>query len=150
MGLRSLERRLASEICYQVVAEVVDEYLRRSKEVGRLLNPVDGLKMPILREGFCPPGLHHAVGEIALLRPRLRRRVRRLGDKLEVQTVPAAAESQERSCFPDADKLIEKIFGPCPTERLRTARRRRHVRTFAAELGRRTYGPRVAKTSRKK
>ncbi len=122
MGLRSLERKLAPEICYQIVAEAVDEYLRRSREAGQLLGPVENLKMPILRAGFQPAGLHETVHELALRRPRRRLHMSR---SLEVEVLPPVDDSDEPLRLPRADKLIEEIFWPYPVEGLRKHRERR-------------------------
>ncbi|MFQ5792634.1 MAG: hypothetical protein ACE5JI_19350 [Acidobacteriota bacterium] len=114
------------------MAEVVDEYLRQSKEAGELLNPFDYLKMPILRAGFYPPGLHQAVQEVAGLRLKPRRRVT---DDVGFEVSPPASDTDDRPRWPDADELIELIFGtysvgPCASSSPRqilTARIDRHM-----------------------
>jgi hypothetical protein len=122
MGLRSLERKLAPEICYQIVAEAVDEYLRRSGEAGHLLGPVENLKMPILRAGFQPAGLQEAIQKLALRLPRRRLRVSR---RLEVEVLPPVDDSDKPLRLPRADRLIEEIFWPYPVGGLRKHRERR-------------------------
>lgn len=129
-----MERRLATEICYEVVAEVVDEYLSRSREAKRLLNPFDHLKIPILREGFHPPGLHEAVQEVARLRPGPGRRWH-AGTNFRVEPVPSAADWDEELELPEADELIKKIFWPYPVGGLRSHQRRR-ARAFVPRRGR--------------
>src|SRR5438132_4279503 len=57
MGIRGIERRLAAELCYEAVAEAVDDYLAESREAGRLLWPHEHLVLPIIRAGYYPPGL---------------------------------------------------------------------------------------------
>jgi hypothetical protein len=131
MGLRNLERRLAMEVCYQVVADVVDEYLRQSREAGRLLNPIQHLKMPILKAGFQPPGLHEAAQGLALRQPRRRAR---LTKDFKYEITPPEGDGEKPLRLPDADELIERIFSPYLVGRLRTHRERR-ARTFANGTG---------------
>ena len=57
MGIRSMERRLAPELCYEAVAEAVHAYVEESRQAGRLLWPHEHLVVPIIRAGYYPPGL---------------------------------------------------------------------------------------------
>ncbi len=130
MGLRSLERRLATEICYDIVAEVVDEYLRQSREAGHLLNHVSHLKNPITRAGFYPPGLHQAAQDLV--------RQQRPRKHLEVESGPPGPDQDQPLRFPDANKLIEDIFDPYPIGDL-YSHRARQARTDAASTDRHRY-----------
>jgi hypothetical protein len=121
MGLRGLERQLAMEVCYQVVADVVDEYLRQSREAGRLLGPIQHLKMPILKAGFQPPGLHKAAQKLARRQPRQRAHLTR-DFKYEIE--PPAKDPDKPLKLPSAEELIDQIFSPYFYRGLRTHRLR--------------------------
>lgn len=130
MGLRSLERRLATEVCYDIVAGRVDEYLRQSEEAGHLLNPVSNLEHPILRAGFHPPGLHQAALDLA--------RQRRPRKHLEIESDPPGPDQDQPLRFPDANELIKDIFDPYPMGDL-NAHRARQARAYAASPDRHRY-----------
>lgn len=111
MGIRSIERRLAPELCYEAVVEAVHEYLGKSRDAGRLLPPHEHLVVPIIRAGYYPPGLLGVGDFISRQEPSVRR----------------AAEEGEIT-WVDEDSLIEEIMAPYPTARLR-ARRHREAKT---------------------
>jgi hypothetical protein len=114
VGLRSLELRLLKHLREAIVEEAVHDYLERSRDAGRLLNPVDELKKPILDTGFSPPGLQDAMSLIFRCQPRRRPRLKfdASGNILGVERVEDPLESQEPRRFPDEDELVECILKP--------------------------------------
>lgn len=116
MGIRSVEKSLAAELCYQAVAEAVDDYLAESREAGYLLSPYETLVIPIVRAGCHPVGLAGAGDFIFEHRLQARAAARDAGrDGQDVSVV-------------DADSLIEWIMWPYPTARLRARQRREATR----------------------
>lgn len=108
MGIRSVEKRLAAELCFEAVVKAVNDYLDECRQAGRSLPPHEHLVTPIIRAGYFPPGLlsiNHFI-----YRERAERR-------------KGTGEGKELS-LPGADSLIERIMHPYPTNRLRTAVRR--------------------------
>ncbi len=113
MSIRSIEKQLAAELCFEAVAEAVNDYLDECRQAGRYLPPHEHLVMPIIRAGFYPPGLlsiKHFISREEILARAERRDGTGEGRKLDL---------------PDADSLIEAIMRPYPTARLRTARHRK-------------------------
>ena len=108
MGIRSVEKRLAAELCFEAVVEAVNDYLDECRQAGQSLPPHEHLVTPIIRAGYFPPGLFSAKDLI------YRERAQRRG---------GTGEGKELS-LPSADSLIEAIMHPYPTNRLRTAVRR--------------------------
>ncbi len=113
MGIRSIEKQLAAELCFEAVVEAVNDYLDECTQAGRYLPPHEHLVMPIIRAGFYPPGL--------------------LSIKHFISREEKAARAERKDAtgkgrklgFPSADSLIEAIMYPYPTARLRTARHRK-------------------------
>ncbi len=113
MGIRSIEKQLAGELCFEAVVEAVNDYLDECRQAGRYLPPHEHLVMPIIRAGFYPPGL--------------------LSIKHFISREEKAARAEGRDGtgegrklgFPDADSLIEAIMHPYPIARLKTARHRK-------------------------
>ena len=113
MGIRSIEKRLAAELCFEAVVEAVDDYLDECRQAGRYLPPHEHLEMPIIRAGFYPPGLldvKHFIFREEMIARAERRSATGKGRKLGL---------------PDADSLIEAIMHPYPIVRLRTATHRK-------------------------
>ncbi len=113
MGIRSVEKQLAAELCFEAVVEAVNDYLDECTQVGRLLPPHEHLVIPIIRAGFYPPGLlsiKHFISREEEAARAERRDGTSIGTKLDL---------------PSADSLIEAIMHPYPTARLRTARHRK-------------------------
>src|SRR5438093_9015490 len=124
MGIRGIERRLAAELCYEAVAEAVDDYLAESRQAGRLLWPHEHLVVPIIRAGYCPAGLL-GVNDFIFRHQEVARAERKhMGE-----------EAKELS-LPDAGELIEWIMWPYPTARLRARQRREEARLFALRQAR--------------
>ena len=113
MGIRSIEKQLAAELCFEAVVEAVNDYLDECGQAGRYLPPHDHLVMPIIRAGFYPQGLFKITHFIFR------------------EEMAARAEGRDGTgkgrelYFPSADSLIETIMYPYPTVRLRTARHRK-------------------------
>ena len=113
MGIRSIEKQLAAELCFEAVVEAVNDYLDECGQAGRYLPPHDHLVMPIIRAGFYPQGLFkitHFIFREEMAARAERRNATGKGRKLD---------------FPSADSLIEEIMYPYPIVRLRTARHRK-------------------------
>ena len=113
MGIRSIEKQLAAELCFEAVVEAVNDYLDEGRLAGRYLPPHEHLVMPIIRAGFYPQGLfkitHFIFREEKAARAEMSDTTGK-GRKLD---------------FPCADSLIEEIMYPYPIVRLRTARHRK-------------------------
>src|SRR3990170_6084509 len=109
MGIRSIEKRLAAELCFEAVVEAVNDYLDECRQAGRSLPPHEHLVMPIIRAGFYPPGLL-SIKHFISRQEKEARAERRNG----------TGEGKELD-LPDADSLIEAIMYPFPTSRLRAA-----------------------------
>jgi hypothetical protein len=112
MGIRSIEKRLAAELCFEAVVQAVNDYLDECRRAGRYLPPHEHLVTPIIRAGFYPQGLlsiKHFISREEMTARAERRDGTGEGGKLHL---------------PDADSLIEAIMYPFPTPRLRTANRR--------------------------
>ena len=116
MGIRSIEKQLAAELCFEAVVEAVNNYLDECRQAGRYLPPHEHLVMPIIRAGFYPQGLfkitHFIFREEAIARAEGRDRAGE-GRKLDL---------------PDADSLIETIMYPYPIVRLKTATHRQMLK----------------------
>ena len=112
MGIRSVEKRLAAELCFEAVVEAVNDYLDECRQAGRYLPPHEHLVLPIIRAGFYPPGLLD-VKHFIFREEKAARAARK----------DATGKGEELG-FPSADSLIEAIMHPYPTNRLRTAVRR--------------------------
>ena len=113
MSIRSVEKRLAAELCFEAVVEAVNDYLDECRQAGRYLPPHEHLVMPIIRAGFYPPGLldvKHFIFREEMIARAERRKATGKGRELDL---------------PSADSLIEAIMQPYPTSRLRTARHRK-------------------------
>ena len=113
MGIRSIEKQLAAELCFEAVVEAVNDYLDKGRLAGRYLPPHEHLVMPIIRAGFYPPGLlsiKHFISREEMIARAEKRDGTGRGRELNL---------------PDADSLIEGIMRPYPTVRLRTARHRK-------------------------
>jgi hypothetical protein len=113
MGIRSIEKQLAAELCFEAVVEAVNDYLDECRLAGRYLPPHERLVMPIIHAGFYPPGLlvvkHFIRREEMIARAEMRDGTGK-GRELDITS---------------ADSLIEAIMHPYPTSRLRTARHRK-------------------------
>ena len=57
MGIRSIEKQLAAELCFEAVVEAVNDYLDECRQARRYLPPHDHLVIPIIRAGFYTQGL---------------------------------------------------------------------------------------------
>ncbi len=116
MSIRSIEKRLAAELCFEAVVEAVNDYLDECSQAGRYLPPHEHLVMPIIRAGFYPPGLlsikHFIYREEMIARAEMRDGTGR-GRELDL---------------PDADSLIEAIMYPYPIVRLKTATHRKMLK----------------------
>ena len=113
MGIRSIEKQLAAELCFEAVVEAVNDYLDECGQAGRYLPSHDHLVMPIIRAGFYPQGLSK-ITQFIFREERAARAER------------SDATGKERKLdFPSADSLIEEIMYPYPIVRLRTARHRK-------------------------
>ena len=113
MGIRSIEKRLAAELCFEAVVEAVNDYLDACRQAGRYLPPHEHLVMPIIRAGFYPQGLFkitHFISREEMAAWAERRDGTGAGRKLD---------------FPSADSLIETIMYPYPIVRLRSASHRK-------------------------
>ena len=113
MGIRSIEKQLAAELCFEAVVKAVNDYLDECGQAGRYLPPYEHLVMPIIRAGFYPQGLFKITHFIS--REEMAARTERRN---------ATGEGRELY-FPSADSLIEEIMYPYPTARLRTATHRK-------------------------
>jgi len=112
MGIRSIEKQLAAELCFEAVVEAVNDYLDECRQAGRYLPPHEHLVMPIIRAGFYPQGLlsiKHFISREEKAAWAERRDETGEGRKLDL---------------PSADSLIEMIMYPFPIVRLRAAIRR--------------------------
>ena len=108
MGIRSVEKRLAAELCFEAVVKAVNDYLDECRQAGRSLPPHEHLVTPIIRAGYFPPGLLSIENFISRERASMR---------------GGTGEGKELS-LPGADSLIAAIMHPYPTNRIRTAVRR--------------------------
>ncbi len=109
MGIRSIEKRLAAELCFEAVVEAVNDYLDECRQTGRYLPPHEHLVMPIIRAGFYPSGLLSIKHFISR-------------EKKEAQAEGRDGTGVGRKLdLPDADSLIEAIMHPYPIVRLKTA-----------------------------
>ncbi len=128
MGIRSVETRLAPELCFEAVEATVEQYLSESQKEGRLLPPNSYLIFPMLRTGFHPPGLYNVVDLIGRHQESARAQAKGPGNE------------QDNELLPSADYLIEGIMSPYPFSRLRAyrhrARRKRRARQMAENLER--------------
>ncbi len=124
MGIRGIERRLAAELCYEAVADAVDDYLEESRQAGRLLWPHEHLVVPIIRAGYYPPGLLGVKDFIFRHQDVARAERKHMGE-----------EAGELS-LPDEGELIEEIMWPYPTARLRARQRREEARLLALRQAR--------------
>ncbi len=113
MGIRSIEKQLAAELCFEAVVEAVNDYLDECGQSGRYLPPHEHLVMPIIRGGFYPQGLFKITHFISR-EEKAARAERRDG----------TGKGREVD-LPDADSLIETIMRPYPIVRLRTATHRK-------------------------
>ncbi len=113
MGIRSIEKQMAAELCFEAVVEAVNDYLDDCRRASRYLPPHEHLVIPIIRAGFYPPGVldvkHFIFREEMIAR---------------VERKNATGKGRELD-FPSADSLIEEIMRPYPIVRLRTARHRK-------------------------
>ena len=113
MGIRSIEKQLAAELCFEAVVEAVNDYLDECRQAGRYLPPHEHLVMPIIRAGFYPQGLFKITHFISR-------------EKMEARAEGRDGTGEGRKLdLPDADSLIEAIMYPYPIVRLRTARHRK-------------------------
>jgi len=124
MGIRGIERRLAAELCYEAVADAVDDYLEESRQAGRLLWPHEHLVLPIIRAGYHPPGLLGVKDFIFRHQDVARAERKHMGE-----------EAGELS-LPDEGSLIEWIMWPYPTARLRARQRREEARLLVLRQAR--------------
>ena len=113
MGIRSIEKQLAAELCFEAVVEAVNDYLDECMQAGRYLPPHDHLVMPIIRAGFYPQGLF-----------KITRFIFREEKAARAERSDATGKGRKLD-FPSADSLIEEIMRPYPIVRLRTARHRK-------------------------
>jgi hypothetical protein len=111
MGIRSVEKRLAAELCFEAVVQAVNDYLDECRRAGRYLPPHEHLVTPIIRAGFYPPGLL-SVRDVIFREEMIAR--------AEAKDGPDGQGLH----LPDADSLIEAIMYPFPVARLRTATHR--------------------------
>jgi hypothetical protein len=121
MGIRSIERQLAAELCYEAVTKAVRDYLDESRDAGRYLYYYDNLVVPIIRAGYYPPGLL-GVKEFIFREEEVLRADERL-----------AREEGRQIRFVDEGTLIEEIMKPYPTARLRARRQREAMERFAED-----------------
>ncbi len=113
MGIRSIEKQLAAELCFEAVVEAVNDYLDACRQAGRYLPPHEHLVMPIIRAGFYPSGLLSIKHFIS--REKMEAQAERRDGTGEVMKLD----------LPDADSLIEAIMYPYPIVRLKTATHRK-------------------------
>ncbi len=113
MSIRSIEKRLAAELCFEAVVEAVNDYLDECRQAGRYLPPHEHLVMPIIRSGFYPQGLFKITQFISL------------EEKAAGAKRSDATGKGSKLDFPSADSLIETIMHPYPIVRLKTARHRK-------------------------
>ncbi len=112
MSIRSIEKQLAAELCFEAVVEAVNDYLVECSQAGRYLPPHEHLVMPIIRAGFYPQGLFkitHFISREEMI--------------ARVEGRDGTGKGRELD-FPSADSLIEMIMYPFPIVRLRAATRR--------------------------
>jgi hypothetical protein len=119
MGLRSIERHLAPELCYEAVTRAVRDYLDESREAGRYLYYYDNLVVPIKRAGYQPPGLLN-VGDFIFRQEEVLR-----------AEVKFASETGAKIRLVAEGILIEEIMSPYPTHRLRARLQREAMERFA-------------------
>ena len=119
MGLRSIERHLAPELCYEAVTTAVRDYLQESRKAGRYLYYYDNLVVPIKRAGYQPPGLLN-VGDFIF----------RLEEVLSAEKKLASEEGRQIRLVNEGT-LIEEIMKPYPTARLCARRQREAMERFA-------------------
>ncbi len=113
MSIRSIEKQLAAELCFEAVAEAVNDYLDECRQAGRYLPPHEHLVMPIIRAGFYPPGLLSIKHFI-------------FREEMAAQAERGGGTGKGRKLdFPSADSLIEDIMHPYPIVRLKTATHRK-------------------------
>lgn len=113
MGIRSIEKQMAAELCFEAVVEAVNDYLDDCRRASRYLPPHEHLVIPIIRAGFYPPGVldvKHFIFREEMIARAERKNATGKGRELD---------------FPSADSLIEEIMYPYPIVRLRTARHRK-------------------------
>ncbi len=113
MGIRSIEKQLAAELCFEAVVEAVNDYLDECSQAGRYLPPHEHLVMPIIHAGFYPPGVLDVKHFIF-----------REEEAARAERSDATGKGRKPD-FPSADSLIEEIMRPYPIVRLRTARHRK-------------------------
>ncbi len=113
MSIRSIEKQLAAELCFEAVVEAVNDYLDACRQAGRYLPPHEHLVMPIIRAGFYPQGLFKITHIIS-----------REEKAARAETSDGIGKGRKLG-FPSADSLIEEIMYPYPIVRLRTARHRK-------------------------
>jgi hypothetical protein len=119
MGLRSIERHLAAELCYEAVTNAVRDYLEESRKAGRYLYYYENLVVPIIRAGFYPPGLLDVKHFIF-----------RQEEVLHVEKKFANEEGAQIRLVAEGI-LIEEIMSPYPTHRLRARLQREAMERFA-------------------
>jgi hypothetical protein len=115
MGIRSIEKRLAAELCFEAMVEAVNDYLDECRRAGRYLPPHEHLITPKVRAGFYPQGLLSIKHFISR------------------EEVTARAERRDgtgegRLHLPGADSLIEAVMYPFPIVRLRAATHRKMLK----------------------
>src|SRR5450759_1710047 len=118
MGLRSIERHLAPELCYEAVTTAVRDYLQESRKAGRYLYYYDNLVVPIKRAGYQPPGLLN-VGDFIFRQEEVLCAEARLANE-DGEQIRLVAEGI----------LIEEIMWPYPTPRLRARLQREAMERF--------------------
>ncbi len=116
MGIRSVEKQLAAEVCFEAVVEAVNDYLDECGQAGRFLPPHEHLVMPIIRAGFYPQGLFKITHFI--FREEMAARAERSD----------ATGKGKKLDFPSADSLIEAIMYPYPIVRLKIATHRKMLK----------------------
>jgi hypothetical protein len=119
MGLRSIERYLAPELCYEAVTRAVRDYLQESRKVGHYLYYYDNLVVPIIRAGYYPPGLLND-GDFIFRQEEVLRAEVKFANETGAQ-IRLVAEGI----------LIEEIMSPYPTHRLRARLQREAMERFA-------------------
>jgi hypothetical protein len=119
MGLRSIERHLAPELCYEAVTTAVRDYLQESRNAGRYLYYYDNLVVPIIRAGYYPPGLLN-VGDFIFRQEEVLR-----------AEVKFASETGAQIRLVAEGILVEEIMSPYPTHRLRARLQREAMERFA-------------------
>ena len=116
MSIRSIEKQLAAELCFEAVVEAVNDYLDECRQAGRYLPPHEHLVMPIIRAGFYPPGLLS-----------IKHFISREREEAQAEGRDGTREGRKLA-LPDADSLIEAIMYPYPIVRLKTATHRQMLK----------------------